>query len=178
MVDCERFLDRYSDFRDGLLPERERMGLEAHLAECPECARYDEVVGEGIRVLLGLPEIDPSPDFAARLQHRLFHLEEEMAVRRRSSGASVALTLGIAAAIGAAAWLPVITESRLPLLPPAVAHAPYHPDQLPIVFHAALLPQTGATVPVRASYHPRAALPHTPLLGSPVTYTLLQAPRR
>lgn len=178
MVDCEHFLDRYSDFRDGLLPERERREFEAHLSECLECGRYDQVVGEGIRVLLELPEIDASPDFAARLQHRLFHLEEEMAVRRRSSGSSVALTFGIAAAIGAAAWLPVIADSRLPLLPPAVAHAPDHPDQLPIVFHPALLPGAGAAVPVRASYHPQAALSHASLIGSPVAYTVMHAPRR
>ena len=43
MVDCARFLDEYSDYRDGLLPTEVLAEFEGHLGSCASCARYDRV---------------------------------------------------------------------------------------------------------------------------------------
>lgn len=126
MVDCARFLDDYSDFRDGFLAPGEIRAFEAHLAACPSCARYDRVVDRGARLFADLPEIEPSDDFAARLQHRIFHVEEEMrAPGRSASGVPATAVLSIAAALALAAWLPVLRpDSGAYRLPAVSARAP------------------------------------------------------
>src|SRR5438270_908617 len=42
---CAEFLDRYTDFRDGLISApRELRRFERHLTCCPACRRYDAAV--------------------------------------------------------------------------------------------------------------------------------------
>lgn len=137
MVDCSDFLDRYSEFRDGLLEHDVETAFEAHLDSCSSCARYDRVIGQGVGVFRKLPELTPSYDFEARLQYRLFRLEDERAAARNGSGASLATTMGICAAIALAAWLPTVRPQHSPVrLPPVVAHAPHHYHVEPVIFRA------------------------------------------
>ncbi len=126
MVDCARFLDEYSEFRDGFLAPEESREFEAHLTSCPSCARYDRVVARGGHIFRDLPELQPSEDFAARLQHRIFHLEDEMrAPGRTFSGVPTSAVLSIAAVLALAAWLPVLQpQDRLYHLPAVMASAP------------------------------------------------------
>lgn len=134
MMDCGTFLDGYSDFRDGLLSLPERVAFERHAKECDHCARYDRVVSKGVDVLHGMPELEVSDDFMDRLQHRLYHVEDEMAaVRRRRSpvsrGAASALTA--AACIAAVALLPRLYSAAAPtvaVLPSVAASAPRAAD--------------------------------------------------
>lgn len=112
MTSCERFLAGYSAFRDDALPWEERVEFEVHLDECASCARYDRVVSRGAQVFRELPELEVSEDFAARLQHRIFTEDLEAArarTERRSAGAAFA-SVGVAAAIAAAAWVPLMRE--------------------------------------------------------------------
>src|SRR5207244_7298212 len=52
---CAEFLDRYTDFRDGLITApRELRRFERHLACCPACRRYDTAVRRGVRALQAL----------------------------------------------------------------------------------------------------------------------------
>ncbi|HEX2190572.1 MAG TPA: zf-HC2 domain-containing protein [Longimicrobiaceae bacterium] len=146
MVDCARFLDEYSDFRDGLLAPGEHRAFEAHLAACASCARYDRVVEQGAGIFRGLPELEPSEDFAARLQHRLFHVEEEMrAPGRSASGAPTPAVLSIAAALALAAWIPALRPATgIFELPAVAARAPGAelPPLLmagPLLAHASML---------------------------------------
>lgn len=133
MIDCCDFLDRYSDFRDELLEPSETEAFERHLSACESCARYDRVVAGGIDALLRLPEVTPSPDFAERLGDRLSRADRVLE-GSSSSGAPVALVLVVAATIGGAAWLPAMRgEPQATRLPPAFAHAPYHPHLIPAV---------------------------------------------
>lgn len=131
MVDCSRFLEGYSAFRDGELEDDVRAEFEAHRAECERCARYDRVISEGVRLYLRCPRIEPSDDFLPRLQHRIYHLEDEKRIRRgTASGASAALTFAIAASIAAVAWLPAARPKPPVLeLPPIAARAPLPPPQ-------------------------------------------------
>jgi hypothetical protein len=146
MVDCERFLEEYSEFRDGFLSPDEDRAFEAHLDACASCARYDRVVQRGARLLCELPELEPSEDFAARLQHRIFHVEEEMrAPGRGFSGVPTSAVASIAAVLAMAAWLPLLRSGGgLHELPPVAARAPYadHPPLLvagPLLAHTAVL---------------------------------------
>ncbi len=123
MTSCERFLAGYSAFRDDALPWEERVEFEVHLDECASCARYDRVLRRGTEVYRDLPELEVSDDFSARLQHRIFTEDLETARARggRSDGAALA-ALGVAAAIAAAAWVPLVRQHTAAALHlPAVA---------------------------------------------------------
>lgn len=139
MVDCAEFLDSYSDFRDGLLPAERGEGFEAHVQSCDSCARYNRVVGGGVQVFQSLPALTPSPDFEARLLHRLHLLDN--AAGRHGSGASLAVTLMICMALGIGAWLPALraAEGETVRLPAIVAHAPYH-DLTPVLMSTRVSP--------------------------------------
>lgn len=130
MVDCPQFLDEYSEFRDGLLSGDRMASFRAHRDACDSCARYDRVIEQGIRVFRDLPEVQPSTDFVPRLQHRLFHADEEMRLPpRHASGTSLAFLLVIVSVIGVSAWMPAVrAKPALVRLPPVMAHAP-HPDE-------------------------------------------------
>lgn len=132
MMDCGTFLDGYSDFRDGLLTLPERAAFEAHLRDCESCARYDRVVDGGARVLRDLPELEVSGDFMERLQHRIWHEQDDMAAARarrarRSSRRVAAAGVAAAATIGAVALAPEVYDRLAPtvtMLPSAAAKAP------------------------------------------------------
>ena len=98
MITCERFLDDYSSFRDGMLPTWEEVAFRAHTEECPPCARYHRVLSEGIELLQELPEMEVSDDFCARLQHRIWHEELETLRRRRGHSGRTTALVGVAAA--------------------------------------------------------------------------------
>jgi hypothetical protein len=135
MLECSQFLAGYSDFRDGVLDAERSESFRSHLERCESCARYDRVVGGGVDLLLGRGEIEPSEDFALRLQGRLLALEKEMEVQRSSSGASAAVTFVIALALGVAAWAPTLRRSPSPeLAQPQLAQAPRHPQVVPSPF--------------------------------------------
>src|SRR5690348_18507259 len=69
---CADFLDRYSDFRDGVITApRELRRFERHLAACAECRDYDAAVRRGVMALQTAETIEPSPDFRRRLDLRL-----------------------------------------------------------------------------------------------------------
>jgi hypothetical protein len=128
MMDCDTFLDGHSDFRDGLLTLPDRVAFEAHLRECDHCARYDRVVDRGVRVLRDRPALEVSDDFMDRLQHRLYHVDDEMAAARRrrspvSRGAVAALAA--AASIAAVALVPrLYPGGTVTMLQPVAATAP------------------------------------------------------
>jgi len=126
MIDCNTFIARYSDFRDGDLSWAESVEMEAHVDDCPTCAHYHRVVQRGTDVFRALPELEVSDDFGDRLRWRLYQADDEM--RRARSGAAPAQaagTLAIAAAVAFAAWVPLM-RARPPVgrLPAVAAAAP------------------------------------------------------
>lgn len=104
-MDCTDFLERYSDYDDSLLSQRELSEFRAHLRACPACARYDHVLRKGRMLARQIPAPEPDREFGARLRHRL-------GGRRRSG---VVLPPFAAAAMAAVTILLVAT-SALPLL--------------------------------------------------------------
>jgi anti-sigma factor RsiW len=126
---CAEFLDRYTDFRDGLIPAaRESRRFERHLACCAACRRYDATVRRGVHALQQADPIEPSADFRRRLDARL--ARERQALVAVPAGAGIAAALFVTAAIALLALegmqRPVV--ARAPTLPPVsfpkpVAHA-------------------------------------------------------
>src|SRR2546430_17492264 len=93
---CVEFLERYTDFRDGLITApRELRRFERHLARCAGCRRYDAAVRRSVLALQAAGTIEPSRDFRRPLDARLER--ERRAVRKVPASASVAGALLLAA---------------------------------------------------------------------------------
>jgi len=119
MIDCQTFLERYSAYLDHDVSWAEREEMEAHADGCEACAQYDRVLRRGTDVLRGLPEIEVSDDFGERLQWRLYQADWEAKRERTLAGPAQALgTVGIAALIAVAAWVPLMRPR------PAIGHLP------------------------------------------------------
>src|SRR5438034_9651087 len=95
---CAEFVERYTDFRDGLITApRELRRFERHLVRCAGCRRYDIAVRRGVLALQAAGTIEPSRDFRRRLDARLER--ERRAAREVPASAGVAAALVLAAAL-------------------------------------------------------------------------------
>ncbi len=137
-MDCRDFRNRHLAFTDNTLSEVEVVAMQAHLAACERCSRYDTVMRRGLLVLRNLPTIEPSPEFLDRLNLKLRHLQRadaRAALYRGPSIGSFVATAASVVAIGflAAAMLnrivspakdlvlaPVVATRPAPLLPPLI----------------------------------------------------------
>lgn len=178
---CGSFLDGYSDFRDGLLPAAAEREFQSHLECCESCERYDRVVRRATAVAQQLPEIAPSDDFLARLQHRIYHIDDATVGREmRASGASVGATLAIAAVIGLSAWAPTLRSSAPVVeLPAVLARAPHRSDPLPILFQEGPLLTRRDALPVAQTASRNVLHRYSPLgtfADAPPQPLLLRAP--
>jgi hypothetical protein len=117
---CDQLRDRHSDFIDGLLRPEEMAELQAHIDECDACARYDRVLRNGLSLVRDLSEVRPSDDFEHRLQHRLFHLQDDEMLHGRGPFASFTSAAAIAAILGVVTWTAVLVRERA-LMPDAIA---------------------------------------------------------
>jgi hypothetical protein len=182
MLDCNTFIARYSDFRDGDLSWAEGVEMEAHLDDCPACAHYHRVLQRGTDVFRALPELEVSDDFADRLRWRLYQADDEM--RRARSGAAPAQaagTLAIAAAVAFAAWVPLMhPHPAVGRLPAVAASAPSQATLFRRLTSGALHQEaTGLTsrlaqIGVRVNempYHDVVFRPQGPLVGQLAVYT-------
>src|SRR2546429_8303100 len=98
---CAEFLERYTDFRDGLITApRELRRFERHLLRCAGCRRYDTAVRRGVLALQAAGTIEPSRDFRRRLDARL--------ERERRAARDVPASAGVSAAVAPAAGLAVL----------------------------------------------------------------------
>ncbi len=80
---CSEFQNHFSDYHDSLGDPAFMVAASAHLDGCPECRRYRGEVEQGIEVLRSLPGPSVGDDFLPRLKHRIYHLEDGPALRRR-----------------------------------------------------------------------------------------------
>ena len=124
---CQEFLDRYTEFRDGLVAApRELRRFQRHLVQCVPCRRYDAALQD-------VATIEPSRDFRRRLDARL--------ARERAGAAAVPASAGLVAAmlVLVALSLLVVEAGRrpqmaqAPALPPAAFPKPVANPGLPFV---------------------------------------------
>src|SRR2546422_4884067 len=117
---CAEFLERYTDFRDGLITApRELRRFERHLMRCAGCRRYDTAVRRGVLALQAAGTIEPSRDFRRRLDARL--------ERERRAAREVPARAGVAAGPVPAAALARLARGGGPR--PEVARAPVVPPR-------------------------------------------------
>src|SRR5438445_13717314 len=96
---CSEFLERHTDFRDGLITSaREVRRFGRHLAHCVACRRYDATVRQGVQVLTSALPIALSSDFRQRLDARL--ARERAIIPPPPAPAGVAAGLLVLAAAG------------------------------------------------------------------------------
>ena len=133
-MDCTEFLEDYSDYLDGRLEARPLSAYREHLRSCPSCASYDRILQRGLRVVRQLPPPRPSHDFTPRLQHRLFHLKDDISRGRayRSTARAVA-GLVVAGLIVLSSVSLLRHSGEMPQLPPVIVEAP-SPASPPGVF--------------------------------------------
>jgi anti-sigma factor RsiW len=131
---CTEFLDRHSEFRDGLITaSRELRRFTRHMAACASCRRYDATVREAVQVLHSASPISPSADFRQRLEARLERERHHVAVPPARAGVSAALLVlvGIALFVFEVGRRPRVETAQL--LPPAVFPKPVVSAGLPFV---------------------------------------------
>ena len=131
---CPEFLERYTDFRDGLITApRELRRFEHHLERCAGCRRYDAAVRRGVLALQAVRTIEPSRGFRRRLDARLER--ERRATRDVRASAGVAAALFVAAALALLALEGVRRPdvARAPVLPPVPFPNPVVQTGVPFV---------------------------------------------
>lgn len=123
-MECNGFLERFSEFHDG---EASDAGVfEQHIAECADCRRYADTVKRSLALLRAVPGVAVGEDFHPRLQHRIYHVQEDLARRRHGAsftrlGVAFAATILVAAAV----WGPeLVRETPEVALPPIVVSEP------------------------------------------------------
>ena len=131
---CREFLERHSDFRDGLVTSPPDLrSLARHLAHCASCRRYDASIRYAVQALHSASPIALSADFRQRLDARL--AVERRRVPRPPAQAGLSVTLLVVAAFALfffeLAGRPRI--ARAPLLPPVAYPKPVAGAGLPFV---------------------------------------------
>lgn len=147
-MDCSDFVARFTDYVDGTAAPAEAEALQAHLESCESCRRYKTVVEHGAALLRSLPVPELREDFEPRLQHRLYHVQEERSLPEHATSRTPALAVfGIAVLLTAVAWSPMlrggapvvqldpIVVDRAPAAPPRARLAT--PNRRPLELRAA-----------------------------------------
>ncbi len=93
-MDCDEFLEGYSDYLDGQFEERPFAAYWDHLGECSGCAGYDRVMRRGLRLVRALDPPDPTPEFRTRLETGFLDRR-----RRLGTRADYPFAAGFAAAV-------------------------------------------------------------------------------
>jgi anti-sigma factor RsiW len=131
---CKEFLERHSEYRDGLIASpRELRRFTRHAAHCASCRRYDATVREAVQALHATSAITPSADFRQRLDARL--AIERRRVRRPPARSGFSAALLVLAAL-ALLFIEIGRQPRIeraPLLPPAAFPKPVASAALPFV---------------------------------------------
>lgn len=141
-MNCSEVVKRFTDYLDGSAPEGVVSAIDRHLEMCATCVRYRSVVVNGTAILRSLPEPELREDFQPRLQHRLFHVDDEATLRAHAASGTPAMTvIGIAVLLTAIAWSPMLVPgSPVVELPPIVVDQ--EPDRSRAVPVAATSPGT------------------------------------
>jgi hypothetical protein len=80
-MNCEAIRKELVAYRDGELPEQDRVRVATHLETCMACSREEAQLAEVEQLFASLERIAPSPDFAATFWRRL---EQEGQVEQES----------------------------------------------------------------------------------------------
>lgn len=108
-MNCTEVVNSFTEYLDGSVSECEATAIDAHLEGCRSCVRYRNVLVHGSEVLRSLPRPELREDFEPRLQHRLYHVDDDRLLgAHAASGAPAMTVLGIAIMLTAVAWSPTL----------------------------------------------------------------------
>ena len=121
-MDCSDFLRGFSEFYDAPPGAPARRAAEAHMEECEKCARYEQVVSRGVKLLHAMPRVELAESFRPRLEHRLFHIDDGDVPGHRGSGSAVpvAAAVGMAILLAVIAWYPSLGRATPEVSLPAI----------------------------------------------------------
>ena len=134
---CRAFLDRYSDYRDGLLDDEGWWFFRGHMAACGRCRRYDRVIRKGVDALRKMSWAPPRRRLTVAEVRRLAAASEPEPPASGTAGAGLAPTAAVLATllVTAAAWSPFysghVPEVRMPPVAAADPPAPTAPPSSP-----------------------------------------------
>lgn len=129
---CSEYVERFSEIYDGAASPQVARQADDHLASCPACRRYRRVFERGTQLLRSLPAPDVREDFVPRLQHRIYHVDQDEVLRRHTnSGATAFAVLGMAVLLVTVAWAPMLRPSA-----PVVELAPIVVNRPPAAVRA------------------------------------------
>ena len=123
---CAEFLEHFSDYVDDGGNARIVAEARAHRDTCLSCRRYEDTWRRGLAVLSegGETDVELDADFHARLQHRLYSVDDRRAAERYGS------SRGVLAAAALVAGLVFVGTVVPPLVErPEVALAPIVVDR-------------------------------------------------
>lgn len=116
-MNCSQVVANFTSYLDGVASAEDTAAIERHLRECSECVRYENVLRHGAELLRSLPEPELREDFVPRLQHRLFHVDQERILREHGGSGAPALTvLAMAVLLAVVAWSPVLFTGASPVV--------------------------------------------------------------
>lgn len=123
---CSEYVLGFSEIYDGTASAEAVRLADEHVASCEACRRYRHVVERGSQVLRALPAPEVNEDFVPRLQHRLYHVDQDALLHRHShSGATALAVLGMSVLLIAVAWAPALRPvAPVVELAPIVVNAP------------------------------------------------------
>ena len=133
-MDCREFRENHFAFVDDTLPGVELIGMQMHLTECEECSRHDATVRRSLMLFRSLPRIEPSADFAEKLERKLraARISEAAAHGSNTRRLGAALTLTSAAMLAYIGFaLRRVDTPQDIVLPPVVAVASVGDAQAP-----------------------------------------------
>ena len=133
------------------MADAELVGMQGHIAECEACSRHDTAIRRGLIIVRNLPRVEPSADFAVRLNARLRKLKQadmqSALIRGPGLGTFVAAAAGVVVlgfvAVSAFDWNQPSRDLRLE---PVVASQPDLPRS-PIA-NESFVASTSTGVPV------------------------------
>ena len=115
-MNCPDIVACFTDYLDGVSEPSEQVAIEEHMQHCRDCTRYMNVLLNGAELLRSLPELELKDDFKPRLEHRLYHVDDERAIAVHAGSRTQVMTvLGIALLLTGVAWSPTLF-----VRPPAV----------------------------------------------------------
>ncbi len=133
-MDCEEFLEEYSDYFDWRLEEHPLYEYREHLSNCRTCAEYDRVMRSGLHLVKGLEPPVAGTDCVTRVQQRVHQLQSRIGRRTGGLGLSLAVAGVTAITVLIVTSLPVFRSGSPVELPPVVVEIGPDSERLPSVF--------------------------------------------
>ena len=121
---CRRFVDGYSEYRDGRLEPEDRSFFIGHMAQCASCRRYDRVIRRGIQVLREPVEAPSGALMSiAEVRFRATAFEREsLALGTAGSGVTLSAAVVVALLLAVVAWGPFFSGTTPQVeMPPVIA---------------------------------------------------------